>query len=148
YYRLLEQTQNLGAEASNRTSLTRSRERIEAMAEAGRNTAIDVGRARQNEFSAQNREVDAKARLEGSVDNFLITLGLPTDALAEVDVSELVRLQAMAIEDVDLDEDTAIAIALARRLDYRNVRDEVEDAVRRVEVARDALRSQFDFSGA
>lgn len=148
YYRLLEQTQNLGAEATNRKSLTLSRERIEAMAEAGRNTATDVGRARQNEYSAENREIDAKVRLESSVDRFLITLGLPTDAPAQVDVTELARLQALPIEDVDIDEDSAIAIAFERRLDYRNTRDEVEDAVRRVDVARDALRSQFDFSAA
>jgi len=148
YYRLLEQTQNLGAESSNRASLTRSRERIEAMAEAGRSTAIDVGRARQNEYSAENREIDARARLESSIDRFLLTLGLPTDTFAQVDVTELARLQAMPIEDVDIDEDTAIAIAFARRLDYRNTRDEVEDAVRRIDVARDALRSMLDFSAA
>lgn len=147
YYRLLEQRQNLDAEAANRASLTLSRQRIEAMAEAGRSTAIDVGRARQSEFSAQNREIDAKARLEASIDQFLLTLGLPTDAPAEVDLLELERLQRMAIEEVDIDEETAIAIAFSRRLDYRNVRDEVEDAVRRVEVARDALRSTFDFTG-
>ncbi|MEZ5962595.1 MAG: TolC family protein [Planctomycetota bacterium] len=146
YYRLLEQTQNLGAEAANRASLTRSRERIEAMAEAGRNTATDVGRARQNEYNAQNREIDARVRLEASVDRFLLTLGLPVDAPAQVDVTELERLQAMPVEDVDIDEETAIATALARRVDYRNTRDEVEDAVRRINVARDALRSQLDFS--
>ncbi len=147
YYRLLEQTQNLDAEATNRESLGLSRARIEAMAEAGRNTAIDVGRAQQNEYSAQNRAIDAKARLESSVDRFLITLGLPTDAPAQVDLVELKRLQDLPIEDVELNEDAAIDLAFARRLDYRNTRDEVEDAVRRVEVARDALRSQFDFTG-
>ena len=147
YYRLLEQTQNLEVEDANRESLRLSRERIEAMAEAGRNTATDVGRAKQNEYSAENRAIDAKARLESSVDRYLITLGLPTDAPAQVDLKELTRLQAQPIETVELDEDTAIAIAFARRLDYRNTRDEVEDAVRRVGVARDALRSQFDFTG-
>ncbi len=148
YYGLLELTQNLDAEVANRDSLTLSRQRIEAMVEAGRNTSIEVGRARQNELSAENRLIDARARLESAVDRFLITLGLPTDARAVVDVAELQKLAAMPIESVTLEEAEAVAIAFSRRLDYRNTRDEVEDAARRVLVAEDAFRSQFDFSGA
>lgn len=146
YYRLLEQAQNIDIEAANRDSLRRSRERIVAMAEAGRNTATDVGRARQNEYSAENRLIDANVRLESSIDRFMITLGLPTDTPAKLDMVELQRLREMPIERVEMDEATAIQIALDRRLDYRNTRDEVEDGVRRVNVARDALRSDLDFS--
>ena len=148
YYGLLELTQNLEAEVANRDSLTLSRLRIEAMVEAGRNPSIDAGRARQNELSAENRLIDARARLESAVDRFLITLGLPTDARAEVDLAELRQLASLPIEDLTMTEDDAVAIAFQRRLDYRNTRDEVEDAVRRVLVAEDAFRSQFDFTGA
>jgi outer membrane protein TolC len=148
YYRVLEQVENLKTEEANYASLKRSRQRIEAMAEAGRQTSIDVDRARQNEFAAENRNVDARTRLGTSLDRFLITLGLPTDAAVTLEQADLTRLRQAGVELVDLEEERAIAIAMDRRLDYRNVRDEVEDAVRRARVTEDALRSTLDFGGA
>jgi outer membrane protein TolC len=148
YYRVLQQIENLRNEEANVASLLKNREQIEALAEAGLRTQVDVDRARQDEFSARDRQVTARARLDSTLDSFKVTLGLPTDAMVQLAVDELQRLQDRPVELVDLDEETALALAFARRFDHRNVVDDVEDAGRRILVAEDALRSVIDFTAA
>ena len=148
YLRAAQQAEDLKAEEANWKSLTKNRELIEAQVPAGRKTAIDLGRARQDELSAEDRYVTAKARLQTLLDSFKITLGIPTDAVVELDGRELVRLRAEGIEEIDLDEQGAIHLALLRRLDFRNTVEDAEDACRRVWIAEDALRSRLDFTSA
>ena len=148
YLRIAQQADNLRNEEANWRSLIKSREQIEGLAEAGLRTAIDVGRARQDELSAQDRYVTAKARLESALDTFKQTLGLPTDAEVQIDTRELERVRARGVELLALEEAKAIELALSRRYDLQNVLGEVDDAHRKVYVAEDALRSKLDFSGA
>jgi outer membrane protein TolC len=148
YFRAVQQRGDIKNEENNLESLKTSRAQIEALAAAGLRTSIDVDRARQDELSAEDRYVTAKARLQTQLDNFKLTLGLPTDARLDLDEREFERLSSQGVTSVDVEEGVAIGIALARRLDYRNTIDEVEDAGRRILIAEDALRSRLDFSTA
>lgn len=148
YLRAVQQGEDLKSEEANLASLKRNRELIEAQVPAGRKTAIDLGRARQDELSAEDRYVTAKARLQTLLDSFKLTLGIPTDAPLELDSRELERIRGEGVEAIDLEEDPGMTLALARRLDYRNTIEDLEDAGRRVWIAEDALRSRLDFTSA
>ncbi|MCC6670597.1 MAG: TolC family protein [Planctomycetes bacterium] len=148
YYRVLEQMDNLRNEEANAVNLRQNREQTEALAEAGRRTSVDLDRARQDELSANDRLVTARAQLESTLDRFRVLLGLPTDAQLTLDIRELEHLRADGAPLIALEEPKAIELALLRRFDYRNVVDEVEDAGRGILVAEDALESSLDLVAA
>ncbi|UCD00136.1 MAG: TolC family protein [Phycisphaerales bacterium] len=68
-------------------------------ADAGRIREIDVDQAVQRELSARNGWISAQERLKNSLDSFKNTIGLPIDALIELDPNDLVQLRGRA-EDV------------------------------------------------
>lgn len=146
YLAVVQQADNLKNEEANRVRVSRSRQQIFDYQEAGRRSKVEVDRAEQNELAAQDRYNTALARLQSQLDRFKITLGVPTDARIELDQGELVRLRELGVQPFELDEATAIELALARRFDFQNTLDRVADAGRKVYVAEDALRSQLDFS--
>lgn len=148
YYRVARQLADLESEQKNYSSVQESREQIEELFRAGRRTINDVDQAKQNELGAENRLIDARNRLEAALDDFKLVLGLPITTRLVVDVTELDRLAAIGVDAVDIDESTALAIALDRRFDYRTALDEVDDAARRIVVAEDALDSALDFTAA
>jgi len=148
YLRLLQSIQDLENVEANLESTRKDRERVESLVEASELTPVDLDRARQSEFIAEDRLNNAKADLEASFDSFKLTLGLPTEASITLDPTELERLQAVTVTPIELAETTAVGLALLRRYDYRTVVDDVEDAARGVIVAEDALRSALDFSSA
>ena len=88
------------------------------------------------------------ARLEGSLDQFKITLGLPTDSLISLDPREFQRLEGITQEGARLVEEYLVAYALSKRMDYRSSMDAEADAARSILVAEDALGSVLDFSSA
>ena len=53
-------------------------------------------------------------------------------------------LEQLKIMHPDISIDDAIKVALATRLDYQNVRDQFEDAGRKIGIAANALRAQID----
>lgn len=148
YWNLAAQIRNLASVEANLRSLTTSRERIEELFNAGRSTVTDFGRAQQSEYGADARRVTATNQLQASLDRFKLTLGLPVTAAVDVDPTELDTLVERGVTPIELDQDTAIGIALQRRYDYQTVVDEVADAGRRIYVAEDALRSFLDFNAA
>jgi outer membrane protein TolC len=146
YYRALQDIDNLESELANLEGTAKNLERTQALHDSGRISGVDLDRARQQEFTARDRLNNARAQVDATLDRFKLTLGLPTDAQVRPDPAELQRLRDMEIADIDLDEATAVQLALARRLDYRIAVDATEDAARRVLVAEDALHSILDFS--
>ncbi|MEM7202008.1 MAG: TolC family protein [Planctomycetota bacterium] len=148
YYRVLQQVDNLESERQNLVGAQTNRERTEALVEAGQLAGVDLDRASQQEFDARDRLNNANARLQSVLDGFKLSLGLPTDCQLTLDQSELNTLREGEVADVPLAEAVAIELALARRLDYRNAVDEVQDNARRVRVTENALDSILDFSAA
>jgi outer membrane protein TolC len=148
YWAVLQQMADLANVEANYRSLVQSREEIEALYQAGRRTVTDLGRAKQEEYSADTQRVAAKNRLATSLDRFKLTLGLPVTAQVDLDATELTKLEQFGVEPVAIDEQTALQLALQRRYDHRTVVDEVEDAGRRILVSEDALQSSLNFTAA
>lgn len=148
YLSVLQQIQDLDSTRRNFASVRQNRELTDALYEAGRRDITDVGRARQSELSAQNNVVNAENRLKSALDSFKFQLGLPVDSEIELDMGAFDRLEALGILPVELGTERAIELALARRFDYRNTLDRVEDAARQIVIAEDALTSVLDFSAA
>ncbi len=147
--------------------------RTQALYERGRVTGIEVDQARQDLLRAREQWIAAQQRYQTQLDNFKLTLGLPTDARIELDEGELDRLllaadtilgdagdtDAAATDELKLRGDgvggryeiaeaRAIELAWENRLDLRIAEGEVEDAQRRVVVAADALRPGLNLIGS
>lgn len=148
YYQLVRQVADLESEQANYRSVTDSRQQIEELFRAGRRDINDVDQAAQNELNAESRLNSARNRLDSTLDNFKLRLGLPVTAELILDLTELDKLAALGVTDIDLMEERATKLALERRYDYRTACDRVADAARRIVVAEDALRSSLDFSAA
>lgn len=140
-YRVLQTRDQVDNARTNYDSLVRSRERIEALAEAGRTPQFQVDQAEQDELRARDRWVSQIQSYETALDRFKITLGLPPDAVIEIDPTQASSLAAQGIEIIEIDRELAVDYAIANRLDLANTRDSVEDAERRVNVTEDALQA-------
>jgi len=141
YFRLLQTIDSLANEVANAQSVRLVSARNQAMAEAGRMSAIEVDQARQNELSATNRVIDAEQDLASQLDDFKLFLGLPIEFALALDSGELEEIARSEFEAVALAEEDAISIALAGRFDYLNAVDSVDDARRRADIAKDQLRA-------
>lgn len=118
-------------------------DRTRALAEEGRVTQSDLGRLAQQELSAESAWINAVRNYEQALDNFKLQLGLTIDTNLVLDDSELAALQirhpTLAVED-------AIEVAFAARFDYLNSKEQLEDAERRVKLARDSLKPRVDLT--
>lgn len=144
FFRVLEQVDRLENEEANFQNLVKLRERNEAFAEAGRLTDIQVDQARQDEFRARDRLISARRDLDGALDDFKLTLGLPIEVELTLDEGGLRALEAWHGLRVDLAERDVVALGLLHRLDHLTVMDRLVDAERGVAVAADALRMGLD----
>lgn len=96
YLAVLQQyNQVLNAEANYR-SLIASTRRARRLADAGRLPEIQVDQSLSSELQARQRWVAAQESYQRRLDGFKVTLGLPTDAVIELDHSELDKLQERA----------------------------------------------------
>ncbi|MSU36536.1 MAG: TolC family protein [Pedosphaera sp.] len=126
--------------------LQRSREnarREKAFADEGQRTLASLDQLTQAELNAEARWLTALRDYRESLDRFKITLGLPVSrslVLAEQD------LEGLTIQDPGISVDDAVKIAESVRLDLQNTRQRLEDAMRRVPIAKNALLPQIDAS--
>ena len=104
-------------------------------------TQADLGRLEQQELTTENTWINAIRSYKQALDNFKIELGLTVDAHLLLDDREL---EALQIHHPDLSVDDSIQVALAARLDYLNSKDQLEDAVRQVDLAASFLKPRVD----
>ena len=147
YFQTLERVDRLKNQQASYDNLVRLRERNEAMAEAGRQTDIQVDQTRQDELSAQDGLVTARRDLDASLDALKLLLGLPVDVDLQLEEAGLRSMEAWPTLQAQLPEDTAVHVGLARRLDHATALDQVVDAEREAHVAADALRMGLDLAG-
>lgn len=136
-------------EESNLRTIRSLTERNVALAEAGRQSDIEVDQGRQNELRSENRLLQLNAQLQERYDRFCLFLGLPIDPRLRIDEGELERLDPVdslfpAVDRVL--EEPAVSLALEQRLDFMTTRDTWEDRVRRAAVLSDALRAGLNVS--
>jgi outer membrane protein TolC len=148
YWTVVQQMSDLSNVEANYNTLKLSRLQIQEFYDANRRTIVDLGRAKQSEFSADAQQVSAKNRLQSSLDSFKITLGLPVTANIELDAGEMETLVNGGVEEIQLSQIEAVRLALTRRFDYQTTVDQVEDVGRRVLIAENALALGIDFTAA
>ena len=123
----------------NYQNLIDARERTRMMAEAGRLPRFQVDQAEQDELRAKDIYVRAVRRYQQSIDQFKITLALPTDEAVLLDPKELDVLRERGIIHPDIPADRAVAVALKSRLDLENSLDSVTDAGRKIVLAENGI---------
>lgn len=146
------QTQNqVENEEYNFENLVTLSKRNDALADAGQMSEIEADQARQNQLRSQNRLVALRGNEQRQLDNFKVFLGLPLGV--ELGIEDNLFAQLLADESfiVGFEEDFAVAVA-ARfahdyRLDVQTAFDQLQDAIRREAIARDALRTGLGLSG-
>jgi outer membrane protein TolC len=141
FYQLLAESAAVENASLNAQQSTLLRQRTEALFRVQRAPAIDVMRAQQQELAASNRLAYARATFESGRQAFLITLGLPIEAASAI-VGTVPEVRA-----VHMTEAEATRIALAARLDLQTAKDRVDDAARRLSVARSRLLPAVDATG-
>ena len=127
YLDVLRQLDEVTNAEGNYKRLIGSTRLASRQADAGRVAEQDVDEAKQDELAARNRWVRALQGYDRRLDSFKLTLGLPTDAKIELEVTELERLSEAA------------AVVLERRATAREQRDAVPAADAPIELDRPAL---------
>lgn len=145
YYNVLQNRDAVRNSFLNLQSSRRNAERTRELAREGRVTQADLGRLEQQELSSEGNWINAVRSYKQTLDNFKIQLGLTTDANVLLDDREL---QQLRIAHPDISVEDSIRVALATRLDYQNLREQYEDAGRKIGVAANALRAQIDLVAA
>ncbi len=154
YLNLLQQmdtVDNAREDYFRREALTRRSRRL---GDAGRLKEIQVDQSVQTQLVARQRWLSAEESFKKQMDSFKILLGLPPDADIQLDpgsISQMKKRQDMVLDDpgpLELAEQTAVSLALERRLDLQIAQAKVFDAQRKVVVAADALGAELTFLGS
>ena len=98
YLSVLQRLDEIKNAEDNYRSLIDSGRRARRMADAGRLPEFEVDQARQQELTARDRWITAQQAYARALDQFRVSLGLPTDANVELDRGELDRLAQAAAE--------------------------------------------------
>jgi outer membrane protein TolC len=159
YLDVLQAASQIENAQQNHESLTQSRQRARRLTDAGRLPAFQYDQTVQDELRARNRWIDAREQYASRIDRFKFDLGLPPDARITLDDTILPELVEVLLTDpgtetTSTDESTAapltddaVKLALENRLDLQIVRMRVEDAARKIHVAKDALRPELTLGG-
>jgi hypothetical protein len=141
YFRILNLQQSVLNRRINYASFVTLTERSRALYAAGRVASIELQRALQEQLTAENQLITSQETYFSNLDDFKLFLGMPTDQPLDIVPVEL---------DVDLpkiSEAEAVELALKYRLDLQTARDQIEDAKRGVENARNGLLPDLTLSG-
>ncbi len=144
YYYVLQYFDYLQNARSNYDTLVNVYERAEKLAAAGYLPRFELDQASQDKLDAEDIRVQAQQQYEQALDEFKLALSLPTVADIRLDQQELEVLAKAELTIPEFSEDEIIATAMTQRLDLANISDAVDDAERKIVVAADNLRAQFD----
>lgn len=133
YFRLLTRQRALRNRYQNYVNLQNLVDRTQALFDAGRVAALEVQRAQQSLLQAEDLLNSAQQSLDTDLDSFKLLLGMPVSQQLEI-----VPLD-FEVAALKVSSDEAAKLALSYRLDAQTARDRVDDAVRAVDNARNAL---------
>ncbi len=146
YLLALSSSRRLANEEANVASLVKARERNESLFEEGRISIVEVGQARQQVFTGENRLVLARQNVERTLDDLKQLLGLPVDVRLKLHTPDLDSLGSGMADEWRPGERVALKAGLRNRLDLRNSVDATSDALRRQLLAEDQLLPALDLS--
>lgn len=141
YYRVLGNRDSVRNSFLNLQSARKNAERSRALAQEGRFTQSDLGRLEQQELTTQGSWIGAVRDYRQSLDNFKVLIGLRLDEKIVLDDRELERLR---IDHPTINVEESIQVALAARLDLLNTREQLDDSVRKVALAKNLLLPKVD----
>lgn len=144
YYSLLQQNDRVNNVHTNYKNLKDEYERAQLLSKAGRRPQFQVDQTRQRMLSARDSWIQAQQGYQNALDEFKITLGLPTQKELKIDQKELDVISQKGIIPVKLEEKPVIKHALIHRLDLLTMAQQVEDSKRKIDVARDQLKPGLD----
>lgn len=98
YFSVLSQMDSVANARDNYRSSITSARWSRRRADAGRIAEIEVDQAVQSELRSRNNWISAQERLKRSLDSFKSSIGLPPDALVDLDPNDLVQLRARSAE--------------------------------------------------
>jgi len=148
YYRVLQQKNSVTISEASYQRQIESTKQLRMQVDVGQRAPSDADEAEQRLLSAENNLITSRQRYEQSLDRFKIRLSLPTDANIALDQNELKALEEIGISQLDYTEEQAIEMALARRLDLANSKDELEDSARKLVLAADGLGVELNLIGS
>jgi len=146
YYNVLLQKERVNINQASYRRLIQSTNQLRMEVDVGQRPQYDADEAEQRLLSAENDLISSRQRYEQALDSFKIRLALPTDANITLDQKELTALENIGISQPDYTEEDAIAAALENRLDLINTRDQLDDSVRKLELAADSLGTQLNLT--
>jgi outer membrane protein TolC len=147
YYGVLELRNSVSITEASYKRQVESVNQLQMEVDVGQTAPSEVYEAMQSLLSAENNLIRERQSYEQALDEFKIQLSLPTDANIVLDQNELTALEAIGVSLPEYTEEQAIEMALARRLDLANTRDELDDASRRLALAADGLGIQLNLTG-
>ena len=148
YYGVLQRFDAVQNARRNYNTLTSVSERVEKLANAGRVPQLELERVRQEKLRALNIYIMAEKEYKQGLDEFKITLSLPTTAEFRLDEDEFEALRAAEMTVPEFSEAEVVEAALLQRLDLVNSADAIIDAQRKVFVAADSLRAELNLVGS
>lgn len=135
FYDIVQQKQSVENQRRNFQGFVDGRRRAEALFGVVDSVKqLDVLRAKRSELQSQNSLIEVEETLRLAVESFRIFLGI--GAGERIDVAEA----EPEFVPVDWDIESAVDVARQNRLDLLNRRQQLEDSVRGVNIARDSLR--------
>jgi outer membrane protein TolC len=140
YYQVLQASDAVQNARSNYDTLSGVYELAKKLADAGRLPLYELDQARQDMLLASDDCLATQKQYEQALDEYKIVLSLPTEAKLVLDANELQILRSSEMPMPAFSEIEAIETALARRLDFANTADAIDDAQRKIIVALDNLR--------
>lgn len=142
YLKLIGRKQQVENTRLSFESLKQLYEREAAYFEEGKVSLLENQRAEQNALQRENDYIDALESYGADLDRFKLILGLPPATVLDLNQEKI----DVSIFEMDLD--AALALARYSRLDLLTFSDRVDDARRRVKVARNGLAPDLDLDGA
>ncbi len=138
FFNLLSQKAQIESAQMSAASLERAYRREKALADAERKLPLDADRARVGMLTARDSAQITRQNYETALDFFKIRLGMPTQE--NIDVVD----DGLDLYDPEVSVAEATEAALKYRLDLATARDQIDDARRAVDTARNNILPQVD----
>ncbi|HEY3319045.1 MAG TPA: TolC family protein [Planctomycetota bacterium] len=134
YYNMVREKQVVDNNKENFERADFEYRRAKGLFKIGRVNELDVLQAEQQRLTAENTLRDAAETHKDSLLAFKTFLGVPDDVDVNIRTDEFPEFQK-----IKLDPDQAVQLALANRLDMATAQDQVDDALRGLKIAENAL---------
>ena len=155
YFSLVSQKKGLANVKDTVANQQYALKRAEAQFTLQLGTQQDVLRAKQALRDAKNAELETQQNWELALDRFKIFLGVPLtieikigDELPPIGKFDEKEGRYTELIEIKMDEQKAVDAALHNRLDMATQRDQLEDTIRGVHIAKNALLPSLAFSAS